>query len=58
MKIQARGLTWGTPLHIRFGETEVGGVMSNEDTIDCIAPPHSPGPVAVEVSLDGVHFTK
>ena len=42
----------------KFGETVTQTTYKNENELECYAPAHSPGSVAVEISHDGIHFTK
>ena len=42
----------------KFGDTNVAATFINDYTLECICPPHSFGTVAVEVSHDGLHFTR
>jgi len=41
----------------KFGEILVPTRIISSIILECIAPPHSPGPVTVEISHDGVNFT-
>lgn len=44
---------------VKFGDVSVhGSLEKGGEYIQCTTPPHTPGPVVVEISHDGVHFSR
>jgi len=57
VRIRGQGWNEGMQLWCKFGSIVVTALATNDDTLECTSPPHSPGPVVVEISQNGITYT-